>query len=161
MWVKDIERGPTGKETLVYGLYDVTGDGSDCEKAIESAKATDPAMPELEEAADKYVAALKDVVGQIRGVHDYYEQEDYKDDNFAKGKAAHAGLLASFKAFKDVNTTFAAEVDKLEDEVAQQELSRLTDAGKTWDALVVESGIKAKKIRTFCRKEFDQITAAR
>lgn len=160
MWVKNTEQGPTGKETLVYGLYDVNGDGSDCEKAIASAKALEPAMPELEDAADKYMTALKDVIAQIRGVYAYYEQEDYKDDNFAKGKAAHGALIASFKAFKDANTVFAAEVDKLEDEVSEKELARLTEQGKRYEALIVESGIKAKKIKNYIQeKQFDEMKA--
>lgn len=160
MWVKNLDQGPTGRETLVYGLYDVNGDGSDCEKAITSAKTLEPSMPSLEDAADNYVVALKDVIGQIRGIYGYYEQEDYKDDNFAKGKAAHAGLMTSFNAFKDANAAFTTEVDKLEDEVAQKELTRLTDAGKRHDALIVESGIKAKKIKNLLQqKEYDQLTA--
>jgi hypothetical protein len=159
-WVKNLEQGPTGKETLVYGLYDVNGDGSDCEKAVASAKALDPEMPSLEEAADKYIVALKDVIGQIRGIYTYYEQQDYKDDNFAKGKAAHAGLMASFNNFKEANAVFAVQVDKLEDEVSQKELARLNDAGKIYEAQVVESGIKAKKIKNLLQeKEFEQISA--
>ncbi len=159
-WVKNVQQGPTGKESIVYGLYDVTGDGSDCEKAVASARAIDPEMPTLEEAAETYVAALKDVIGEIRGVYSYYEQEDYKDDNFAKGKAAHPGLIASFQVFKDANAAFTVEVDKLEDDVAQKELARLTDAGKTYEALVVESGIKAKKLKNLLQqKEFEELTA--
>ena len=160
MWVKNLDQGPTGKESIVYGLYDVSGDGSDCEKAVASAKGMEPLMPELDKAADDYVVALKEVITAIRGVYPYYEQEDYKDDNFAKGKASHAGLMDAFKKFKEVNAVFAAEVDKLEDEVSEKELARLNDAGQTYDALIVESGIKAKKIKNvISAKKFEQITA--
>jgi hypothetical protein len=160
LWVKNVDQGPTGKESIVYGLYDVSGDGSDCEKAVASAKGIEPLMPELDTAADNYVVALKEVITAIRGVYQYYEQEDYKDDNFAKGKSEHAGLIAAFAKFKDANTAFAAEVDKLEDEVAEKELARLNDAGKKYEALVVESGIKAKKIKNLVKDtEFMQIYA--
>ncbi len=159
-WLKNADQGPTGRESLVYGLYDVNGDGADCQKAVASAKALDPSMPTLEDAADNYVTALKEVIGQIRGVYPYYEQEDYKDDAFAKGRSAHAALMESFKVFKDANATFAAEVDNLEDEVAQKEFTRLTEAGKKYDALVVESGIKAKKMKNLLQtKEYEQLTA--
>ena len=160
-WVKDIEAGPTGRESLVYGLYDVNGDGSDCEKAVTDAKAMDPELPDVEAAADSYVAALKDVVGNIRGIYQYYEQEDYKDDGFAKGKQSHPALLASFKNFKDVNATFAAAVDLLEDQVAEQELAKLrSESGKEYEALIVESGIKAKKVKNLLQqKEYEQLTA--
>jgi hypothetical protein len=159
-WVKNLDQGPTGKESIVYGLYDVNGDGSDCEKAVASAKGVEPMMPELDEAADNYVTALKEVITAIRGVYPYYEQEDYKDDNFAKGKAAHSELMAAFNKFKGVNTVFAAQVDKLEDDVAEKELTRLTEAGKRYDALIVESGIKAKKIKNLIQeREFEEIKA--
>ena len=159
LWVKNIDQGPTGKETIVYGLYDVSGDGSDCEKAVASAKGLEPLMPELDSAADTYVVALKEVITAIRGVYQYYEQEDYKDDNFAKGKSSHAGLMAAFEKFKDANTAFAAEVDKLEDDVAEKELTRLNDAGKKYEALIVESGIKAKKIKNLIKgNDFMQIS---
>lgn len=159
-WVKNLDQGPTGKESIVYGLYDVNGDGSECEKAVASAKALDPQIPELDEAADKYVAALKDVIEAIRGVYSYYEQEDYKDDHFAKGKVAHAGLMSAFKAFQAANDTFQSEVDKLEDDVSQKELARLNDAGRRYEALVVESGIKAKKIKNYIQDHgFEQMKA--
>lgn len=158
-WVKNLDQGPTGKESIVYGLYDVTGDGTDCEKALASAKTIEPSMPELDEAADAYIAALKEVIAAIRGIYPYYEQDDYKDDGFAKGKAAHAGLMDAFRKFKEANNAFSAQVDRLEDDVAEKELARLTDEGRTADALIVETGIKAKKVKNLLQqKEFEQIT---
>lgn len=161
MWVKDMEQGPTGREQNIYGLYDVSGDGTDCEKAVESAKQLEPSMPEIEEAAEKYVIELKKVIEQIRGVYKYYEQEDYKDDNFAKGKQAHPALMQAFKDFKEANTVFAEGVDNLEDQVASEQLETLRGvSGKRHEFLVVESGVKAKKIKTLLMdKQFEQITA--
>ncbi|HMQ04122.1 MAG TPA: YiiG family protein [Pyrinomonadaceae bacterium] len=159
-WIKDVEQGPTGKERIVYGLYDVTGDGSDCEKALESAKGLEPSMPELDAASDAYLVALKQAIAAIRDIYPYYEQEDYKDDGFAKGKAAHSGLMEAFRDFKTANTAFASQVDRLEDEVAEKEFERLTDDGRTSEAVVVETGIKAKKIKNLLQqKEFEKITA--
>ncbi len=160
-WVRDMDQGPTGKEMNIYGLYDVSGDGLDCEKAVEAAKLLEPGMPELEDAADKYVEALKAVIEQIRGVYKYYDQEDYKDDKFAKGKQSHAALVAAFKSFREANTVFADGVDSLEDQVAAEQLEKLRGvSGKRTDFLVVESGIKSKKIKTLLQdKQFEQITA--
>ena len=154
-----MDQGPTGKEMNIYGLYDVSGDGTDCESAVQKAKQMEPSMPEIEDSADKYVTALKAVVEQIRGVYKYYDQQDYKDDNFAKGKAAHAPLIAAFKDFREANTAFADNVDGLEDQVAAQELEKLRGvSGRHYDFLIVESGIKAKKIKTLLQdKQFEQI----
>lgn len=161
MWVKDMAVGPTGKEMNIYGLYEISGDGTDCEKAVTSAKLVDPEMPEIEAAAEKYVAALKDVIMNINGVYKYYEQGDYKDDNFAKGKAAHPALVESFKNFKEINTTFAAEVDKLEDQVAAEQLEKLKGRpDKRFDYLVTETGVKAKKIKTLLQnKAYSELSA--
>ncbi len=160
LWVKNMDQGPTGKEMNIYGLYDVNGDGADCEKAVESAKQLEPAMPEIEGVADSYVVALKAVIEQIRSVYKYYEQEDYKDDNFAKGKQAHAGLIKAFNEFREVNDDFGDAVDNLEDQVAEQELAKLVGVPvRKFDAMIVESGIKAKKIKTLLQdKQFEQIT---
>jgi len=160
-WVKDMEAGPTGKEQNIYGLYDLNGDGTDCANAVASAKLLDPDLPEVEDAADQYVVALKEVTSQIKGIYKYYEQEDYKDDNFAKGKVAHPALIAAFKDFKNVNDDFSSAVDKLEDQVAEQELAKLKgESGKEFDYFVVDSGIKAKKIKTLLKtKGFEEITA--
>ena len=160
-WIRDIEAGPTGKESLVYGLYDINGDGADCAKAVGDAKAMQPSLPDVEDAADKYVTSLKEVVAKIAEVYNYYEQEDYKDDAFAKGKQSHPALLAAFKDFQSVNATFAAEVDQLEDQVANDEIERLkAEPGKEYEVLIVETGIKAKKVKNFLQeKQFEQITA--
>lgn len=160
MWVKNMDQGPTGKEMNIYGLYDVNGDGEDCEKAVASAKALEPSMPEIEGTADKYVVVLKEVISQIRGVYKYYDQGDYKDDNFAKGKQAHTGLIKAFKEFREISTDFGDAVDNLEDQVAEQQLAKLLGVpGKQFEAHIIESGIKAKKIKTLLQdKQFEQIT---
>lgn len=158
-WLKDVEKGPTGKESLVYGLYEVNGDGSDCETAISKAKDMEPSLPQPEASAEKYSAALKEVVSQIKDIYPYYNQEDYKDDNFQKGKDAHPALLKAFRDFQQANKEFNAEIDKLEDEVAQQQLDALRDKPeKRFDYLMVESGVKSKKISLIAqRTEYSQI----
>lgn len=158
-WIRDVESGPTGKESLVYGLYDVSGDGGDCLDAIKKAKDIEPAMADVEGAADGYGVALKEVVTKIKAIYPYYDHEDYKDDGFQKGKAAHAGLLAAFKNFEVANKSFAGEVDKLEDAVANKHLNELKgDSSKKYEYEMVDTGIKSKNIVRFVKRtEFAQI----
>jgi hypothetical protein len=158
-WIRDIEQGPTGKESLVYGLYEVSGDGQDCVDAIQKAKAMEPAIADVEAAADAYATALKQVLVQIKGIYPYYNHEDYKDDGFQKGKAAHPALLAAFKNFEQANKGFDGEVDKLEDAVANKRLNELKgDASKKYEYLVVDTSIKSKNIiRYVKRTEYSQI----
>lgn len=151
-WIKDPKSGPTGKESIVYGLYQINGDGSDCASAIAEAKAADPEMPELEAAADKFAAALGGVLPLIANAYNYYDQEDYKDDGFAKGKEIHTPLMAAFDNFDAVNKEFAAEIDKVEDNVAQVQLDEYRDdPSKVFEFNSVDLSIKSKKIVAYLR----------
>lgn len=158
-WLRDLDAGPTGKEGLVYGLYDITGDGQDCVDAIKKAKGLEPPIADLETAADSYATALVQVVTQIKAIYPYYNREDYKDDGFQKGRAAHSALLAAFKNFEQANKGFDTEVDKLEDAVANKRLNELKgDASKKYEYLVVDTGIKSKNIVRFVKRtEYPQI----
>jgi Protein of unknown function (DUF3829) len=158
-WVRDMEKGPTGKEDIVYGLTDISGDGQDCIDAIKKAKSMEPAIPDAEAAADAYATALKEVLAQIKAIYPYYNREDYKDDGFQKGKAAHPALLAAFRKFEQANKGFDGEVDKLEDAVANKKLSELKgDSSKKYEYMVVDSGIKSKNIMRFVKRtEYSQI----
>jgi len=53
------------------------------------------------------------------------------------------------------------EVDRLEDRVANEELAKLrAESGNEYEALIVESGIKAKAIKNLLQeKEYEQLTA--
>ena len=159
-WLKDIERGPTGKEGIVYGLYDINSDGQDCIDAIKKAKGINPELPEAEASADKYASALKEAIKQIKAIYPYYNHEDYKDDGFQRGKEAHPALLAAFRNFEQANKSFNAQVDKLEDQVAQKNLEEFKDdPSRKYDYAVVDTGIKAKKIMKFVsRTEYLQIS---
>ena len=99
VWVKDHRPGPTGKESMFTGLYELEAAMATIVKSPlhRRRRLGTIEMPELEEVADKYVAALKDVVTAIqRQFIDYYEQEDYKDDNLRRRKCLTPALMASF-----------------------------------------------------------------
>jgi hypothetical protein len=152
-WLHDIEQGPTGRESIVYGLYDVSDDGQDCINAINKAKSMDPSLPEAEGAADTYASALKEAIKQIKAIYPYYDHEDYKDDGFQRGKEAHGALLAAFKNFQQANRNFDDQVDKLEDEVANKNLEEFkNDPARKYDYAVVDTGVKAKKIVRLVRQ---------
>ena len=152
-WVKNEAAGPTGRESIVYGLYDVSGDGEDCIAAVSQAQEMEPELPEVEQTAGQYSAALKEAIYQIRGVYKYYDQEDYKDDKFVKGKEAHASLIAAFKKFEEVNKSFAAQLDDLESKVNEAQLDELRgDPAKKFEFSVVDFNVKAKKISSFVQR---------
>jgi Protein of unknown function (DUF3829) len=122
-WV-DEKAGLTGKEKNVNGLSPLHS-ADYCLKELDAAKALSPQLPEIDAAADQYKAHLTEFAKFVKTVADYYEQGNYKDDQFAKGKEYHTQLMAGFDKFKTVNDAMDTKVTKLNDEVAARRLARL------------------------------------
>ncbi len=97
-WIKDVAAGPTGRETQVYGPFEISDyDMKQCDAPVTEAIAAKPVLAELDAAAGHYQQALKALVPISKDAHDYYDRQDYEDDQFAKGKQLHAPLMAAFK----------------------------------------------------------------
>lgn len=116
--------GPTGRERIIYGLYTIY-DTSDCRKSVEAANALEPHEPELEAAASAYVAAVTALEPLLQEADDYYEQEDYKDDKMAKGKALHPRLVAAWNAFAAADDKLRSGIDVLQDKRAAETIAEL------------------------------------
>ena len=149
-WIKDVDKGPTGKEMNIYGLYEIHGSGDDCAAAVSEANAMEPHIPETEQAADEFSKALTAAIEQVNNVYKYYDQGDYKDDNFQKGKDAHAGLIQAFKAFEATDKKFGAELDDLENKVSQARLDEIRDdPSKKFEYTLIDFNMKAKRISSY------------
>jgi hypothetical protein len=122
-WVKDEKVGPTGKERNIYGLYDINADG--CFPNLDRAKTMSPALPEVESAAAEYRKALEELDPLVKQANKYYDQDDYKDDKMAKGKALHPQLMNGFAKFEQVSKGFEDRVTALNDTVMARQLTRL------------------------------------
>lgn len=123
-WIKDEKVGPTGKERIVYGIFEVHQSDS-CIKDLDEAKAKKPPLADIEAAAQTYRGALEKVTADVKTAFAYYSQDDYKDDKFAKGKAMHPTLMASFDAFKTANDAFETKVVTLNEEVGKRQLAKI------------------------------------
>ena len=64
----------------------------------------------------------------LKEADDYYEQENYKDDKMAKGKALHPRLVAAWDAFASADKALRDGVDAINDRRA---LERLAEIEKT------------------------------
>lgn len=117
--------GVTGKERHTYGLYKLS-DPKYCFKKIDEAKAKAPEVAEIEQAAEKYRTEYQALEAKVQTAYAYYDQKDYKDDKYAKGKEMHAPLMAAFAAFESANKTFEGLVVTLNEEVAARELERVS-----------------------------------
>ena len=125
------KKGPTGKERIIYGTYTIY-DTSDCKRDVEKANATEPHDAELEAAASAYVEAVTTLEPLLKEADDYYEQENYKDDKMAKGKALHPRLVAAWDAFAAADGKLRAGVETLQDKRAAENLAEIekTDGRK-------------------------------
>lgn len=125
-WVRSAEQGPTGREDIVYGLYTLY-DPADCYAAIAAAAKQPPDVPSLEQAAERYADALRELEGLVDEANDYYELEDYKDDGFARGKQMHPGLMRAWASFETASDALSGEVGELKRGLVERDLARLRD----------------------------------
>ncbi|MDO9383708.1 MAG: YiiG family protein [Hyphomicrobiaceae bacterium] len=116
------KNGPTGKERIIYGTYTIYETG-DCKAGVEKANALDPDDKDLEAAASAYVEAVVALEPLLKETDDYYEQEDYKDDKMAKGKALHPRLVSAWNAFAAADQKLRDGIDVIQDKQAIEKLA--------------------------------------
>lgn len=96
-WV-NMKTGPTGRESIIYGLYDVYDTTREA-AAASAALTQDPLLPDLDSAMRDYIAANAALGPILNEASAYYERKDYKDDKMAGGKALHARIIAAADPF--------------------------------------------------------------
>ena len=96
-WV-NMKTGPTGRERLIYGAYEVY-DTKDEKAAAETALAAAPQLPDLDDAVRAYIAANDAVAPVLNKAAGYYERKDYMQDHMERGRALHAQIVALGGAF--------------------------------------------------------------
>lgn len=118
------KNGPTGKERIIYGTYTIY-ETADCKAGVDKANALEPHDKDLEAAASAYVEAVVALEPLLKEADDYYEQENYKDDKMAKGKALHPRLVAAWTAFTGADQTLRNGIDVLQDKQAGEKLAEI------------------------------------
>ncbi|HSI39776.1 MAG TPA: YiiG family protein [Xanthobacteraceae bacterium] len=118
------KKGPTGKERIIYGTYTIY-DTSDCARNVAAANALEPHDAELEDAASAFVAAVVALEPLLKEADDYYEQENYKDDKMAKGKALHPRLVAAWEAFAAADVRLRRGIDVIQERRAAENLAEI------------------------------------
>jgi hypothetical protein len=130
-WLESFgEKGPQAKQAKgsLYGPMALR-DPKPCIDGVALVKAKKPAMAELEAAGDAYAAAVSELQPLTVKLRTYFEQGDYKDDKLALAIELHPKLLAAYDKFAKANTALEAQIDKLEDKLARDELAELEKAG--------------------------------
>ena len=122
-WV-DPEQGPTGSEKLIFGLFAIN-DPSPCIDGVAKVAEAEPRDADLEAAGTAYIEALKATVAIVDQAHKYYDQEDYKDDDFAKAKKMHPELVAAFESFTAADKALRDIVVAQNDALLERGLQRI------------------------------------
>jgi hypothetical protein len=110
------------KPRNVLGLYTIY-ETDDCAKGVSEAASATPGNVPLEEASAAYVKSVQTLEPLLKEADDYYEQENYKDDKFAKGKEMHGKLLAAWADFSASDTKLREVVEVIGDERQKAELA--------------------------------------
>lgn len=127
-WVSDMDVGPTGKERPVVGLYEINLKYiRECKAKVEEAAKLAP-VTDLDKAAVAFADNALKTAENINGMFGYYEQQDYKDDDFKKGKEAHASLAESFKQFIESASTLEDIIEVVNN---KRQLEHLAEIEKT------------------------------
>jgi tetratricopeptide (TPR) repeat protein len=128
-WIGDKEKGPTGREKNVLGLYAFAAEPKGCRKAADVARAIETSTPALDEAAEAFAVAVEALVPAVNAASLYYDHGEHKEDGCARGRAMHADLVTAFAAFRKADAALAAAIDAEQDALDARELARLAARG--------------------------------
>ncbi|ENJ3586530.1 DUF3829 domain-containing protein [Salmonella enterica] len=147
-WVKDFKKGPTGKESLVYGIYGITESYiTNCQKEMKQVAALTPLLEPIDGVAVSYIDSAAALGNTINEMEKYYTQENYKDDAFAKGKALHQTLLKNIEDFKPVSEKYHEAIQEINDKRQLTQLKKIEESeGKTFNYYSLAVMISAKQI---------------
>ncbi|STZ64307.1 Uncharacterised protein [Moraxella lacunata] len=145
-WVKDMNAGPTGKEPVINGTLEIIAPIIErCTTKLTEAVALTPALPELDKAASELATTFTAFTEINNKAYTYYEQQNYKDDDFTQGKAMHPEFVKAYEAFKTANDAFNVALDAENNKVQNAELAKIEQTeGKKYAYWSLATSMKAK-----------------
>lgn len=115
-------QGPTGKERVVNGLYDVhDSDVKTCHAGLALAVT----KPEFKDIATKLKASTDKLLPEMAAAYKYYDRGEYKDDKFAKAKTIHAKMWPLAEDFLKTSKEFRVAVVNANDARMEKELKEV------------------------------------
>ena len=128
-WVKNMEAGPSGMEKVVYGLYELAPEQNikKCQADFAGAASLSPSLP-LDAVAKEYLEAMDKLRVLVSEAHSYYDRENYKDDQFAKGKELHPRLRQAMETFMAHSSKISSGIEAENDKRLEAEMRRLEKA---------------------------------
>jgi hypothetical protein len=121
--VHDMEIGPTGEESFI-SLSSLKYDGIEkCQARFAEIVKQEPAFAGLDAAADAYITALAALGASVKEAYPYYDQKNYLDDKFAKGKAMHSALSRNMQAFAQASAVFSDALEAENNKLLAEQLA--------------------------------------
>lgn len=144
-WV-NMKTGPTGRKSIVYGLYEVYDTTRESEKA-SAALTQEPLLPELDAAMRDYIAANAALGPILNEANAYYERADYKTDRMAGGKALHIRIVAAAGPFLAARARADAAFRDEKARVDERQLAAIEQReGRAANWHVVNVMIRARRV---------------
>lgn len=159
-WV-DMDAGPDANG-LVYGVYELSEYSvKDCLEEAQQAVNLEPKLPELDQAASNYIATIQPLNDILTKADQYYTRENYKDDDFAEGRAMHPTLVTAFDKYLAASAAFDAELSAFNKEFQVKRLAEIeATEGRNFAYWSLDTTIKAEVLaKTISQESFDMETA--
>lgn len=108
----DFRAGPTGKESnlsLMGPVYPAFI--SDCRNDIKRVAQLKPNFEHLDSAALAFSDAAPELATTINDMNKYYDQQDYKDDNFSGAQELHKKFIKQFETFEPIAKNYIENIN--------------------------------------------------
>ena len=146
-WLDDLKVGPTGKEKSVGGITDVSAEFDKCLANMTHVSSLKPSLDPIDNLALPYINSSIKLAEVINKMNKYYEQQDYKDDAFAKGKALHTQFIQALAAFKPASDAYSEAIHEINNRRQEQQLKTIeAKEGKSFDYYSLSIMLTSKKV---------------
>ena len=125
-WV-DVKKGPTGKERYIsYGLYEINSSSVDqITEAAQKGSRLPPPLPQLDPVIVRLSEAFSALQPVVQKAHDYYEQEDYKDDGAKTARELHEAMMPLFQKIFAAERELRRGLDGVKAKVDRRQLAEI------------------------------------
>jgi hypothetical protein len=117
--------GPTGKEQNADLFRLPVGATAACQAGVAKSKSMPPSDAKLESAGNEFAVAAIEIDKLMNEAGNYFEMKLFKDDKWAKGKALHPKLKASWDRFSRADKQLHDTLDGITKPLAQRTLARI------------------------------------
>jgi predicted transcriptional regulator len=80
-------------------VYAVDNELAPCQEAVDRGNDLEPDLPEIEQAAVDYLDTGRAFAGHAATLHEYYDDETYAEDDWAKGKETAPEIASAYEAW--------------------------------------------------------------